>query len=170
MKFNPGDICVYDPAISLSCLVIMEVERETPEPVYSCLDLKNRNYYSMKEKRLTKIGNVLPELGPKGVEALLSANPALPSEDDLEFIHGRARAKKEVALGSPLDRERWQLLARAKPGDVFKIRGRHETEEVTFHYVLERGEQYVFLAANSNGKLLRYRLTTLIVSGASPLR
>ena len=103
---------------------------------------------------------------------LLDAKPALPSEEDLEFRApvDELRAKKEVAFGSPLDRERWQILAQAKPGDVLHIRGRRGTESLTFHNVLERGEKFVFLAAKNNHKVYRFTLTSLIVPGASPLR
>ncbi len=168
MKYTPGDICLYDPALSLSCLLIMEVERENPEPVYSCLDLKNRLHYSIKESKLAKIGVVTAELGHKGVETLLFRKPPVPSEDDLEFLHGRARAKRDLERGLPIDRARWQILANAKPGDVLKVHGTFRTEDVTFHYVLERGEKFVFSAAKDNNKVYRFTLASLCLASESP--
>jgi DNA repair ATPase RecN len=61
-------------------------------------------------------------------------------------------------------RRQWELLARSKPGDRLRIRTRHGTETITFHYVLERGEKYVLLAEEAEGgRLLRYALAALVV-------
>src|SRR5690606_3307958 len=125
---------------------------------YRALSLKNNRIYLVEESQLEKIGEVLPELGVAGVEAILNRKPVLPSEDSLEVLIGRARAKREVDQGNPAHRAYWAYLATAKPGDRFHVRTSRGIEHATFHYVIERGEKYVFLAEDMKGKVLRYAL------------
>lgn len=98
----------------------------------------------------------------QGVKAILEKKTPLPDPDSLDVLNGRARAKLEAERGSPLDRPRWKILAEAKPGDRLAIRSRRGTEIALFHYVLERGEKYVFQAENLDGKIMRYALACLV--------
>jgi hypothetical protein len=163
MKFKPGDICVDDPQFSFDCFLIKENAPARGPIQYRALSLKNNTIYIVDESRLEKIGEVLPDLGVAGVEAILNRKPTLPTVDSLEVLIGRARAKREVDHGDPAHRAYWAYLANAKPGDRLHIRTRRGIEHATFHYVIERGEKYVFLAEDMKGKLLRYYLTSLIL-------
>ena len=163
MKFKPGDICVGDPQYAFDCYLIKGIHSNGTPIQYDVLSLKNNTEYYLNEDRLEKIGEVLPEIGVAGVEAILNRKPALPSEDGLEVLVGRARAKKEVEQGAPMYRHVWAFLAKAKPGDQLKVRTRSGFETVTFHHVIERGEKYVFLAGGENGKLRRFSLQSLIL-------
>src|SRR4051794_37586243 len=92
MKFKPGDICVPDPNGRIDCYLIKGIHPNRMQIQYDVLSLKNNTEYYVNETGLEKIGEVLPELGVAGVEAILNRKPALPTEESLEFLVGRARA------------------------------------------------------------------------------
>lgn len=163
MKFKAGDICVSDPSSRIDCYLIVGIHPSRTQIQYDVWSLKNNTEYYVNEADLTKIGEVSPELGVAGVEAILHRKPTLPADDSLEVLVKRARARKEAELGHPAHRPIWAFLAKAKPGDQLQTRTRAGLESIVFHHVLERGEKYVYLAHDENGKVLRYALHSLVL-------
>jgi hypothetical protein len=166
MELKIGDICVNAPEFTSGCWLIVDVDEQDVRFPYRVIHLVNKKMYSFGEEGLVKIGQLAVDMSLEQVRTLLSAVPPLPSVESEEYELGRLRAEYLAKATDGLTRKRWEVLARAKPGDLLLIGGRKRPEIVTFHHVLERGEKYVFLAANRTGKLYRYPLDALPVGEA----
>ncbi|MBI2806830.1 MAG: hypothetical protein HYX68_17765 [Planctomycetes bacterium] len=144
--------------------MILSVARNGPTVKYDGISLKSKKEFLLEEKDLEKIGEVLPELGVEGVRAALNRKRTLPDNDSLEVLNGRARAKWEAQRATGENRERWHILSQAEPGDRLTVQSGWKTKTVVFHLVRERGERYVFLAEDSDGKVSRWALGCLVPS------
>ncbi len=160
MKLKPGDICITDPQYSADCYVIIEAFGGEFDS-HAVLSLKKRTILLVTGETLHKIGEVSADLGVEGIQRILLKKPEPPSLDHPDFFNGKLRALREAAAATGEDHARWTMLARAKPGDSLPVHTRTGAVPVTFHYVLERGKKYVFVAANKEGKLLQYPLANL---------
>ncbi len=157
MQFKPGDICITDPEMAFDCLLVLSIENTG----YQCISLKSQKYFWLRDDQMQKLGETMSTLDIAQAENLAKHMPVLPAIDDLRVLTGRARAKKELVSATGDDRARWQILADAKPGDTLTIHLSRRTEPVVFHFVVERGEKYVFLAEDRRNKLFRYTLEML---------
>lgn len=163
MTFKVGDICISEAGYPAGCWLIAEIREREPRYPLAAVSLVNKKRYQISAEGLIRIGELSPEMSVEKVVSLLAAAPPLPIETSREFKTGRYRAEYFAQIAGPDDRKRWELLAKAKPGDHLFIARHTGTETVTFHRVVEGGERYVFLAANKNGRLYRYPLSALIV-------
>jgi len=163
MKFKPGDICINAPGWPPACWLIEALNPERPNAPYHGISFINRGRYSLREEGLVKIGEIGPDLNVHQVVALLFQPPPLPAETSPEFVQGQARAQEYALIGWPEQKKFWAFLANAKPGDKILISLGKKRELVTFHYVLAKGEKYVFMAADRKGKIYRYPLDVLVL-------
>jgi hypothetical protein len=158
-----GDICISRPQYPAARWLIAEIsDRDTKFPLRA-INLVNKKGYQIREDGLIKIGELSPEMSVDKVLSLLAARPPLPAEESQEYQVGRYRAEYCAQTADPESRKRWEILAKAKPGDQILIARSNGTELVTFHHVVEGGEKYVFLAANQKGRLYRYPLVALVL-------
>jgi hypothetical protein len=163
MKFKPGDICIQAPGWKRGCWLIEACIPDNSDTPYHGINLATTNRFSLHEYALVKIGEIAPELTVQQAVALLLQPPPLPAETSPEYIAGQSRAQELAAAGWPEQKACWALLAKAKPGDKILIENGRKREFVIFHYVLVKGDKYVFTAAGRKGSIYRYPLDALVL-------
>lgn len=161
MKYAKGDIVLNATGYTAGVYVITELHPERPKNCYDGLNVINRKKYRLSDESLgLKIGTATAEfLGGDQEEEDNSAAV------NLKYERGKIRADNEVLrlFGQTApEKARWKLLAAAKPGDRLTILLRGRRRQVTFRYVLERGEKYVFLA-DDGGTPYRFPLGMLVL-------
>ncbi len=163
MPFQLGDICISAPGWKAGCWVISGVQADSPGR-YCGIHLVTGKHFHLKESGLVKVGQVCPGFNP----ASLIPHPkvsSLPAEEDEEYLLGKERAAYCSRVDRTEHRKRWELLARAKPGEWLGLWRDGNIERIKFHKVLTRGQKYVFVAEDAKGKVYRYPLEALVVEG-----
>jgi hypothetical protein len=165
MTLKPGDICINSPKSSTGCWLIETLRPENAATPYVGINLHNKKRYLLRDDGLIKIGELTADLTVEKVITTLFQPKALPDDEGEKYLRGQLRAEESIYEDLPENEEYWRFLAQARPGDKMVISLGKKKEFVTFHYVLERGEKYVFLAANARGTVYRYPLDVLVLEG-----
>lgn len=158
MRFKRSDIVVTLPPYRAEVLVVMSVDTSKPKNVYDCRSPETGKCFSVPDEAVKKIGVATEEFMTGDVVIV-------PPQ---EFQAGRRRATYEAAQSQFLSKdnyERWQKLADSKTGDLIKIRLNGKEETLTFSHVLSRGQKFVFLATNEEGKTFKYPLRVILPNG-----
>lgn len=155
LRFKRGDIVISLPPFRPGVFVITEVDPSRPKNAYNGKDPANGKGYRISDDGLKKIGEATAEYmdgdEESGEEGVGGVSPHV-------FEQGRMTAVNEARFSHGDEKQRWELLAKAKTGDIINVRLRGFNQSVTFRNVLPRGQKYVFLATNAKGKTYRYPL------------
>lgn len=161
MRFKRGDIVVSAPGWTIGCYLIVKCDPTRPKNVYTGLSLPSLKSYMLSDASLSA------KIGEATAEFLASLNNPNPGPDQAvinpAYDRGKRRAEYMSGYAVGADKERWQMLAAAKPGDYLTIILRGKTCQVQFNHVIEAGVKYVFNATNGNGTTYKYPLHVLAV-------
>ena len=160
MKYQLFDIVMMRPEFGAKVYAIVEVDEHRPSNPYLGVRLDRgpfiRRYYLGEHDILARIGTLDAEalqLNLAQVESPPPANWQL-GQQFASFMAQHATTE--------LDRQRWALLAKLKPGDPIMLgRGTARSrriEQHRFQEVLPRGQKYHFTAINPNGMIYRWTL------------
>lgn len=150
--FNRGDIVLSIPPYRPKVFIITEITRKG----YSGIDPATGKGFRLGFDGLKKIGDALPDYMETSRTSL--DNPTTSGA----YMLGKRRAEHEKQFGvNEKDRERWGILAAAKPGDMLLLNG---DKKVKFIHVLARGSRFVFLATDEAGKTYKYPLNSVALN------
>ena len=170
LTYQRGDIVLGDPSLPPACFCILDVLPERPTHPYTALNLVNLNLYQLRDEGMTKVGTATPEFLQAHAAAQAPATTAAADPlETLRFQRGQARAARESWHADGADRQRWETLAAAKPGDTLTLRHScGHAEPFKFRFVLERGSKYVFVADAADGVATKFSLGVLPVAAVQP--
>jgi hypothetical protein len=170
MRFQVRDIVLSAPGWVSGVYVIAGIAAERSKNPYYGVNLSTRKVYHLSEESLE------PQRVGVADEAFLQRQgvtdfPPPPREEitgddkalEEKYQRGVRRAKLEAARATGTNKQRWEILAAARPGDQILLQLHGELKAVTFHYVVEREGNYAFVAANPKGSRYRYSLEAIDV-------
>lgn len=158
MKFQVNDIVKSAPGWSAGVFVVVAVHPNRPKNPYEGLSLTNGKTFRLSEEGLSNKRVGVVDQGwnnPSGTATLLP--------NDQTYQQGLVRARREATYATnEKDRALWMKLASLKPGDTLNTNFKGRVQRMTFRYVTERGNKYVFVAENESGTRYKYPLSIVI--------
>jgi hypothetical protein len=163
-QFERGDIVLSVPG-SPAVYVITGIDLSRPKNIYDGLNLTNHKTYHLCDSHIgQKVGTATAEFLNNGVTA------GAVQTTNHQYVLGQRRAEAELALRRnlpySLDRDKWEVLAKAKPGDWLTVHFKGEIQRVQFVHVLEKGQKYIFTARTVRGAEYRWPLNVLVTQQA----
>jgi hypothetical protein len=161
LNFQRGDIVLSAPGYSSACYCILEVVPSRPQYPYTGLNLVNLKQYRLPDNGLTRVGTATEEFLKAQTGSESGDRPREDSAQEIRYRRGQMRAAHEAWHATGAERERWLILASAKPGDNIGMQfecGHAMAQAYRFRYVLERGSKFVFVAENAEGILTKLSL------------
>jgi hypothetical protein len=161
LSFQCGDIVLSAPGYTAACYCILEVVPFRPQQPYTGLNLVNLKKYRLPDNGLTKVGTASEEFLKAQTTPESGNQPREDPAQELRYRRGQMRAAREAWHATGAERERWLILASAKPGDNICMQfecGHAMAQTYKFRYVLERGSKFVFVAENAKGNLTKLSL------------
>lgn len=160
LRFNRGDIVNTAAMARPAAFVIVSVDPTRPKNAYNGKNLVNGQTYRLSDDHLgVKIGTATPEF----IDGTSTNNPTVSVESE----RGRQHAEMMARFATGMEKARWEVLAKAKPGDWINIKLRAKPERVQFQMVNMKGEKYVFSATNGNGTGYKYPLSVIVVANVA---